>query len=89
MLRKRWIYEDTLLVLNSIFRRLERNLRSQKNSSNVNVRKFATYNKERRSHLQRQLKCVLEKQNLVFQHISDLCCYLLKASGGIPYGIHK
>ena len=40
MLRKRWIYEDTLLVLNSIFRRLERNLCSQKNSSNVNVRKF-------------------------------------------------
>ena len=40
MLIKRWIYEDTLLVLNSIFRRLERNLRSQKNSSNVNVRKF-------------------------------------------------
>ena len=23
---------------------------------------------------------MLEKQNLVFQHISDLCCYLLKAS---------
>ena len=61
----------------------------RKNASNVNVRKFATCNKERRRHLQRQLKCALEKQNLVFQHISDLCCYLLKLSGGIPYGIHE
>ena len=32
---------------------------------------------------------MLEKQNLVFQHISDLYCYLLNVSGGIPYGIHK
>ena len=61
----------------------------RKNASNVNVRKFARCNKERRSHLQRQLKRVLEKQNLVFQHISDLCCYLLKLSWGIPYCIHE
>ena len=61
----------------------------RKNASNVNVRKFAKCNKERRSHLQRKLKCVLGKQNLVFQHISDLCCYLLKLSWGIPYGIRE
>ena len=37
---ERWIYEDTLPALNSKFRRLEINLHSQKNASNVNVRKF-------------------------------------------------
>ena len=30
---------------------------------------------------------MLEKQNLVFQHISDLYCYLLKAPGVYP--IHE
>ena len=37
---ERWIYEDTLPALNSKLRRLEINLHSQKNASNVNVRKF-------------------------------------------------
>ena len=32
---------------------------------------------------------MLEKQNLAPQHISDLCCYRLKVSGDIPYGIHE